>query len=97
MGQESHTVQGKEQSEESEVLLHLRNITEQLSHVLLEVDILGSRIGQLQERILKVEDTVFQFAKGSQTAFQQVVQACTCLREELSESAGTIIDSTYLD
>ena len=30
-------------------------------------------------------------------AFKQVREACECLREELSEASGTLIESTYND
>ena len=30
-------------------------------------------------------------------AFEQVREACECLREELSEASGTLVESTYND
>ena len=54
---------------------------------------LAAKVESLERKIGKNEKQFEACARG----FFQVREACTTLREELSEASGTLIQSTYND
>ena len=69
----------------------LKTLQESVDTVLTVLDKLKERVDAI-EKTLAVTDKKFE---ACASGFCQTRDACTCLREELSEARGTIIDATY--
>ena len=60
--------------------------TEKIDKLETKVDTLVGKFGEHDKKF-----------KACADGFYQVKQACECLREELSEASGTLIEATYND
>jgi hypothetical protein len=59
-------------------------------------DLMLKVLNKIEELEKKLEQKVEQLGTACANGFYQTRDAATCLREELSSCAGTIIDSTYV-
>ena len=71
----------------------LKTLQKSVDTVLTVLDKLTERVDAM-EKSLAVTDKKFE---ACAVGFSQTRDACTCLREELSEARGTIIESTWPD
>ena len=58
-----------------------------------KIDNLETKVDKLVKKFSEHDHKFEACAKG----FYQVKEACECLREELSEASGTLIEATYND
>jgi len=70
---------------------NLKTLQKSVDVALNILDKLSEKVTNMEKQ-LKETDTKFE---ACATGFYQTRDACTCLREELSEARGTLIDSTY--
>ena len=73
-----------------EVLRYIRNQFAKLSY-------LGTMVRKIDERLAQIEVRIESLGDSCARGFYQTRDAATLLREELSESAGTLIDATNFD
>ena len=73
-----------------EVLTYIRNQFAKLSYI-------AGKVQEICERLEVVEKRIEDLGTSCRNAFIQTRDAATTLREELSESAGTLIDATNFD
>ena len=71
----------------------LKTLQESVDTVLTVLDKLKERVDAMEKSLAATDIKFEAYAEG----FYQTRDACTCLREELSEARGTIIESTYND
>lgn len=73
--------------------LKLTVLQNSVDKVLGMIHDLSTRMGNLEINVKKSQKKFEACAVG----FYQIRDACTLLREELSEATGTLIDATYND
>ena len=66
---------------------------EELRDLLLKV---LSKVDRLEERVNALGKRVECLGNACCTGFYQTRDAATCLREELSEASGTLIENSYI-
>ena len=73
-----------------EVLRYVRNQFAKLSYIC-------KTVREICDRLETVETRIESLGQSCAQGFYQTRDAATCLREELSEASGTIIDATNFD
>ena len=71
----------------------LKVLQDSVDTLLSKVDLLDTRITAVERA---VQTTTNKF-EACATGFYQIREACTCLREELSEAAGNMVLTSWAD
>ena len=71
----------------------LKVLQESVDTLLSKVESLDTRLGAVEKAVNVTHKKFEACADG----FYQIREACMCLREELSEASGTIVQSTWAD